>query len=397
MPVHSITTRREFLRRSLAVGAVATHAFTNVGSGFSRTRDIVFARAETQPAGRLIGTVPLSRPDATPLGQLLNTGLDGRLFTDLSTLTSDSMTTGNGQFYIRTACPAQVRETDQWPIALGGLIRQRQRLNLDLLRSRTEAMGACLLECSGNGDPNNFGLISSARWAGIPMSAVFERIERLPGASLVLVSGVDDPISRSGTSVPGASWIFEIEQLRRAFLATEMNGQPLPRDHGAPVRLIVPGWYGCTCIKWVNQIDFVDQNAPATAHMIEFSGRTHQRREATLARDFLPATIDHAAMPVRIEKWLIDGRIAYQIVGIQWGGDEPLNSLAIRFQPDQPFAPVDECPLPTTTATWSLWSHRWTPSRPGRYEITMRVTDPSIRTRRLDASFYRRFVEISEI
>jgi DMSO/TMAO reductase YedYZ molybdopterin-dependent catalytic subunit len=345
----------------------------------------------------LLGTIPLSRPNAPPLGRLLGAGLDAYQFTDLSTLTSDSLTTSNDQFYVRTACPGEVRDVDRWSIALGGLVRQPQSLNLASLRSRVEPMGACLLECSGNGNPDNFGLMSSARWSGIPMSAVFQPIERLPGAALVLVSGVDDPASRLGTSVPGASWIFEFEQVRRAFLATEMNGARLPRDHGAPVRLIVPGWYGCTCIKWVNQIDFVDQNAHATAHMLEFSARTHQRREATLARDFIPATIDHAAMPVRIEKWLLDGRIVYRVIGILWGGEKPLNSLAIRFQSDQPFAPVDDCPRPATTATWSLWSHRWTPSRPGRYGITVRITDPSIRTRRLDASFYRRFVEISDI
>ena len=125
-------------------------------------------------------------------------------------------------------------------------------------------MGTDLLECSGNTDPDNFGLMSSASWAGIPMSAVFDRVEPAPGASFVLVSRVDDPISRVGTSIPGASWIFEYEQLRRAFLATEMNGAALPADHGAPVRLIVPGWYGCSCIKWVNEIRWLDRAAPAT-------------------------------------------------------------------------------------------------------------------------------------
>jgi DMSO/TMAO reductase YedYZ molybdopterin-dependent catalytic subunit len=197
--------------------------------------------------------------------------------------------------------------------------------------------------------------------------------------------------------VPGASWIFDFEQLREAFLVTEMNGQPLPRDHGAPVRLIVPGWYGCTCIKWVNQITVVDHMAPATPHMREFAGRTHQRPDAMLARDFLPATMDHAAIPIRIEKWEEEGRLFYRVVGILWGGSQPTNALGIRLGSDQPLVPVDDCPLPRSTRTWSLWTHRWTPKAPGRYDITLRLLDPAIRTRRLDASFYRRSVDISDI
>src|SRR5437762_267192 len=189
-------TRREFLRGSLAV----------LGSGF----------LGIQSSGRLLGTVPLSRPNAVPLGRLVGTGLDARLAADLSTLTSESMTTSNEQFYIRTARPAAIGDTRSWSIALGGLVKQPRRLSLAALLPRAENMATHLLECSGNTDPNNFGLMSSASWAGIPMSAVFDRVEPAPGASFVLVSGVDDPISRAGTSIPGASWIFEFEQLRRA-------------------------------------------------------------------------------------------------------------------------------------------------------------------------------------
>ena len=107
----------------------------------------------------------------------------------------------------------------------------------------------------------------------------------------------------------------------RALLAVRMNGAPLPRDHGFPVRLVVPGWYGCACIKWVNRIELVPDEAPATSQMHEFAARTHQpfdRLKAgteVVARDFVPAVIDTAAMPVRVEKWAIDGRLAYRVVG----------------------------------------------------------------------------------
>jgi len=203
--------------------------------------------------------------------------------------------------------------------------------------------------------------------------------------------------------VPGASLIFSHDDVQPAILAVRMNGAPLPRDHGFPVRLIVPGWYGCTCIKWVDRIDLVADEAPATTQMQEFAARTHQdigrlrAQDPPRARDFIPAIIDTAAMPVRVEKWAIDGRVAYRLTGIIWGGSQPTNALSIRFRSGQPWVPVDDCPVPTSTLTWSLWSHTWRPDAPGRYQIVLRVNDPAIRTRRLDLFFYVREIQIDEI
>ena len=191
--------------------------------------------------------------------------------------------------------------------------------------------------------------------------------------------------------------------LARAVLAVRMNGAPLTRDHGFPVRLIVPGWYGCSCVKWVDRIELVADAAPATAQMQEFAMRTHQdiarlrTNQPPLARDFIPAVIDTAAMPVRVEQWIAGGRIEYRITGIVWGGEKPTNALSIRFKATQDWVPVDACPLPASTLTWSTWTHTWRPDAPGRYQIVLRVTDPSIRTRRLDLFFYVREIEIGEV
>jgi DMSO/TMAO reductase YedYZ molybdopterin-dependent catalytic subunit len=216
-------------------------------------------------------------------------------------------------------------------------------------------------------------------------------------------------VTPSRTSAPGASWIFTRDELQRALLAVRMNGAPLTRDHGFPVRLVVPGWYGCTCIKWVDRIDLVPGEAPPTIQMREFAARTHQPFDSQeiasslragtplRARDFIPAIVDTAAMPVRVEKWLIGGRLAYRITGIVWGGSTPTNALSIRFKSNQPWVPVDDCPMPASTLTWSLWSHVWRPEAPGRYQIVLRVNDPSIRTRRLDIFFYVREIQIDEI
>ena len=253
-----------------------------------------------------------------------------------------------------------------------------------------------MMECAGNSDPANFGLMSVASWAGFAMPAI---IDQLPGngrGRRVLVSGTD-PDGPSATSVAGAGWIFSRDQLERAVLAVQMNDTPLPPDHGAPARLVVPGWYGCACIKWVDRIELVADDAPATSQMLEFAARTHQVPGATRAGDFAPAVIDTAAMPIRVEKWRVSDRIEYRITGIIWGGSTPTNALLIRFRSGGPWLRVDRCPMPTSTLMWSLWTHTWRPEAPGRYEIVLRVDDPSIRTRRLDLFFYVREIEISEV
>jgi DMSO/TMAO reductase YedYZ molybdopterin-dependent catalytic subunit len=176
-----------------------------------------------------------------------------------------------------------------------------------------------------------------------------------------------------------------------------MNGVPLPRHHGFPLRLVVPGWYACCSIKWVDRITLVPEDAPATPHMLEFAARTHQTGRPALAREFEPAVIDPAAFPVRVEKWNAAGRLVHRVVGILWGGTEPRNDLLIGFRSDQPFVPVENCPLPRTTATWSLWSHLWRPSEPGVYQIVLRFADPTVRARRLERFHYAREVQIEAI
>jgi hypothetical protein len=211
------------------------------------------------------------------------------------------------------------------------------------------------------------------------------------------VSGFDQYQTQSTNSIPGASWIFTTEELTssRAFLATQMNGEFLTRDHGAPVRLLVPGWYGCACIKWVNQIKLVDNNADATSQMQEYSARTQQVGVPQLAKDYLPAMIEPAATAIRVERWLVDGKIKFRIVGILWGGTRPVQALEIRFNPEDDYVPVDDL-RQAGNATWSFWTHAWTPKTAGTYLIRLRVKDSGVPTKRLDSGYYLRSVELDE-
>jgi DMSO/TMAO reductase YedYZ molybdopterin-dependent catalytic subunit len=386
-------------------------------------RDFLFATlapalARMQPvsAGDFIGAIPFGTPGTptTPLDRRLGAGLDARLFTDLTTLGNPQtdLITPNERFYVRTAAPDAPPSLSGIGIGFGAAGSPRSVIDFARLE-RTPGpirVGPYLMECAGNSDPANFGLMSVATWTGFPMSAVIEQLG--DAGPRILVSGTD-PAGPSATSARGASWVFSREDLERAVLAVQMNDAPLPADHGGPARLIVPGWYGCACIKWVDRIDWVADDAAATSQMLEFAARTHQPFDAAAvaaslraetrgpgalkARDFVPATIDTSAMPVRVEKWRVGGRLEYRITGIIWGGSRPTNALSIRFKSGGPWTRVEQCPLPASTLTWSLWTHTWRPDAPGRYEIVLRVDDPSIRTRRLDLFFYIRQITIDEV
>ena len=276
-------------------------------------------------------------------------------------------------------------------------------------------MGPHLFECSGNANPSNFGLMSVAEWDGIPLTDIVAGLKPGSDAAGVLVSGFDHVGQVSSRSTVGASWVFPLASLNKlgAFFAVRMNGEPLPADHGKPVRLVVPGWYGCTWIKWVNEIRLVGPDEPATTQMTEFAGRTHQAESFKLAREYAPAEIQTAATPVRVEQRRTASGIHYRIVGILWGGTKAVDQLAIRIQPrsprpdagaaaataavNGPYEPFEVCPTPKTHVMWSLWEYTWKPTTPGTYDIALKVADPTVPQRRLDSRYYTRQVTIEQV
>lgn len=347
--------------------------------------------ADPFEGGALLGLVGFLGEDDEGVGYVDGVGLDGRLAVDLTTLDEDHLVQNNDAFYVRTLAPSAL-EPAGWTIPIGGLVAEAGSITADELAAAAVPMGVTLLECSGNSSNRAFGLISAAEWSGVPVVDVLARVTPLPSATRVRIRGFDEHPKSTG-SIAGAAWVFTVAELvaAGAFFATEMNGAPLPADHGGPVRLVMPGWFGCTCIKWVDEIVFVDDSEPATSQMLEFAERTHQVGKPSLARDYLPAKVQQAAMPVRVEQWEVAGEIVYRIVGVLWGGEAPTDKLVLSFN-GGPDVPVTVCPAATTNRTWTLWSTAWRPE-PGLYTITCHIDDdvPQVR---LDDGYYARAVMI---
>jgi hypothetical protein len=375
----SLTTRRTWMGTTIAAAGAAAAAVGGV--------ELVRWRR-----ARLLGTVPFEGEGQPQLDTPVGEELDGRLFTNLSHLDSAHPVTPTDRFYIRTRASRLLETSRPWSIRANNA-----RISMDDLKAQARPQGVHLMECAGNTRAAGFGMISVAQWDGVPLAPLLDGLGFDPKAR-ILVSGFDEYSAKPVTpSVPGASWIFSRQEIANAgaFLAIAMNGQPLTPDHGAPVRLVLPGWYGCACIKWVNEIALVDESAAATSQMREYAARTHQHGMPERAIDYQPATIDSAAMPVRVEKWTAGGKIRYQVVGIVWGGSQPATRLLIRFNPEEAYVPVAH--VEASQGSWGLWTYPWTPVEPGSYRIRLRLADPSVRTRRLDEGFYVRQVRIENV
>jgi len=341
----------------------------------------------------------------TPFGS----GLEGRLAFDSRRLVEEGLIVANDDFFIRTRAPDGVKErqsqSDDWKVQFttgedasghqldfGGPYSE---VSVGSLRERSRAMGPHLLECSGNSSRHRFGLLSVAEWSGVLLSELFaEYLGNIGSKTRVLVKGNDDHSTAGRGSRRGASWIFTVDQIKAAggFLATGMNGEPLPLDHGNPVRLVMPGWYGCTCIKWVESIEVVRDDRDATSQMLEYASRTHQSGQPPLARDFEPAEIDFTAMPILAEGPDPDG--AYLLTGVAWGNPSGVRSLLVRYQEvDEPrealWLEVEGFEAPPRSS-WVLWRHRFRPPRSAEYEVTLRIGESRVRTRRLDHGHYAR-------
>ncbi|HUS08368.1 MAG TPA: molybdopterin-dependent oxidoreductase, partial [Bryobacteraceae bacterium] len=169
----------------------------------------------------------------------------------------------NTSFYVRNHFQIPKLDPAVWRLNVGGLVDRPLSLSLRDLANMPSHTQVVTLECAGNGrsqlDPKvngeqwNFGAVSTAEWTGVPLLEVLDRAGVKSGAQEVLFRGID-----SGT-VDGLSEPIHFERSLRldqvrecdVLLAYAMNGEPLPVQHGYPLRVIVPGWYAVASVKWL--------------------------------------------------------------------------------------------------------------------------------------------------
>src|SRR3954447_204845 len=140
---------------------------------------LVLPVVQQTSSARFVATLPLGNPGGAappPFGRLLGDGLDARLFTDVSKISNQQSAINTGEFFVRTAAPKTL-PAGPWTVAVSGLVDAPQTLTIAQLEPLGSHSGRYLLECSGNSDPGNFGLLSTADWDGVPLAALLDHVK----------------------------------------------------------------------------------------------------------------------------------------------------------------------------------------------------------------------------
>jgi sulfane dehydrogenase subunit SoxC len=291
-----------------------------------------------------------------------------------------------GLHYVLTHFDIPAADPSSWHLEIGGAVDRPLRIPLADLVRRPAVTSRVLLECAGNGrarleprpvsQPWLLEAVGTAEWTGTPLAPLLLEAGLSPDAVDVVFTGADHGVER-GVEQDYARGLPLGEALRRdVLLVWEMNGQPLPPQHGAPLRLVVPGWYGMAHVKWLARIDVVTepftgyQNATAYRLKVEADDAgepvTRIRPRALLAPPGWPDFMTR-------ERFVHAGVV--RLSGRAWSGRAPVVGVQVstdggRTWDDAELAAAD----PAHPFAWRAWTYEWA-AHPGPRELLVRATD----------------------
>jgi DMSO/TMAO reductase YedYZ molybdopterin-dependent catalytic subunit len=313
----------------------------------------------------------LDRPPAAPEAAVKAYGELNRL--DWQKL--NEWITPNDQFFAVSHYNRPMIRPEEYRLEIAGLVRHPKIYTLAELKRRLRQEVVFTLECAGNHGFDWFtGGIGTARWAGTPLAPLLQEAGLRSEGIEVVFFGADageeevrnvkmhQQFSRS-LSVPDA--------LRsEVLLCYEMNGEPLPYQHGFPVRLIVPGWYGVANVKWLSRIEVMETR---------WAGRFMARDYVTIREEAQSGggTVWTQKVVGRARIKSITARVIsrggrYQIEGASWGG--PIDRIEVRVD-DGPWVPATITRGKEHDFAWKFWNLDWTDATPGEHTITSRAID----------------------
>ena len=263
--------------------------------------------------------------------------------------------TPNSEFYVYhygNSAYRLVKDLDikKWSLYITGKVDlPRQLTYLQILELKPTKMIATI-ECIEN--PVGGESIGNAAWQGILLNSLLTDVGILPDVRDVILKGAD-----------GYTDSITLKQALsgNVLLAYEMNGKQLPREHGFPLRTVVPGIYGMKNVKWLTEIELVDHN---------YQGYWQQRGWSDTARVRLTSRFD---FPGHYQELPLKEHV---LRGIAFSGDRGIQSVALSFNNGKSWkeAQVDQA---LSEYSWVTWKFRWTPPSTGMYQLTVRATDQS--------------------
>jgi len=291
--------------------------------------------------------------------------------------------TPNDLFFVRHHFIPTLPDRKTWRLVVNGEVDRPLQLSLEGLRKMPQSTATCVLQCAGNGRRFHrptvpgvqwgHGAVGNARWTGVRVKDLLERAGLRDSARHVHTFGTDTPPGK----VPPFSRSLEMEKaLADAIVALEMNGEPLAPLHGAPARLVVPGWAGDHWMKWLGRISA--EPSPQSGFYMDVGyryprapgepGVTFKPEEMDPVKDlFVKSTITVAPKSARVGKeqtirgFALSGAPDISRVEVTMDGGETWSEAALAAEHD-PYA-------------WRQWSYRWTPAAAGRVTLQVRATD----------------------
>jgi DMSO/TMAO reductase YedYZ molybdopterin-dependent catalytic subunit len=234
-----------------------------------------------------------------------------------------------------------VVSADDWELAVTGAVEEELQFTLDDLKSMSEEHRFITLRCVG--ESLNGKKMDNALWTGVPISALFEGTT-MPDECCVMLRAADDYYEE-----------FPLAALEDGFLAYEMNGNPLPRSHGHPVRALIPGHWGEINVKWLSEIEVLEQEADGYWEKRGWHGTGPVNTVAKLH------AVNH----------LDGGRV--QVGGHAYAGTRGIERVEVSTDGGGSWtdAKLSE-PLPGTDV-WRQWEHTYEASR--AHDVVVRATD----------------------
>lgn len=296
--------------------------------------------------------------------------------------------TPNDSFYVRSHFATPQLNAASHVIRVEGAVERPFELPVSELAGMAQRKQMATLECAGNsrvflvppaaGVQWELGAVGNAEWSGVPLAAILQRAGVRNGAVEVLLEGADSGALRTDPKPEGAVKFARSLPLAKALkpevlLATHMNGQPLAASHGAPVRAVVPGYYGMASIKWLQRI--VVLNEPFTGYFQTVDYAVWKNVNGTPQRKpLLDMTVKSAVSRPVVNEVLTAGA-TYKVRGWAWTGDADITNVEVSGDGGRSWA-VASLTGPAARFTWRAWEYDWkVPAQTGRVMLMSRATD----------------------
>jgi sulfane dehydrogenase subunit SoxC len=281
-----------------------------------------------------------------------------------------------------------------WRLRIGGNVSRSLELSLDEIKARPTRTLAVTLECAGNGrilhtapraisQPWLREAVGTAEWTGTPLAPLLEEAGEAEGALEVVFTGLDRGVQGDVEQTYERSLPLAEARRDELLLAYAMNGQPLPPQHGFPLRLVVPGWYGMTHVKWLQAISVVDEPFRGWQQDVSYHLRQSEDEQGTPVTRMLPRAL---MAPPGIPNFLSRSRLVDAgpclVEGRAWSGWAPVERVQVSVDGGASWeeAALDE---PLSEFAWRGWTYRWN-AEPGEYELCARATDGAGNTQPLE-------------